>query len=197
MRTQTIVKEIYTFDELSGKAKQAAIDWYRSGDEFEFEVEEVMEDCTELAKLIGIDIYNIYYSGFWSQGDGACFTGDYRYKKGALKAVKAYAPLDTELHGIVKQLQAIQARHFYGLSAYVVHRGHYYHELCTHIDVYRTWEIAVSDDTESDIKDTLRSFMRWIYSRLESEYEYTQSEEYCIEGITFGGYEFDVNGRIV
>lgn len=55
----------------------------------------------------------IYYSGFWSQGDGACFEGTYRYKKGALKTVKEYAPQDTTLHQIVTDLQYIQAKHFF------------------------------------------------------------------------------------
>lgn len=196
MRTQTIVKEIYTFDELSDEAKQAAIEWYRSGDEFEFAAESVIDDCKEIASLIGIDTDHIYYSGFCSQGDGACFTGDYRYKKGALKAVMCYAPLDTKLHGVVKQLQAIQARHFYSLTASVAHRGHCYHEFCTDIDVNDKRDIDVSPDTESDLKDTLRYFMQWIYSRLESEYEYIQSYEYCIEGIQANEYEFYGNGSV-
>jgi phytoene synthase len=70
------------------------------------------------------------------QGDGACFAGNYSYQKGALKAVKKHAPLDEELHRIVKGLQEVQSKNFYRLRATTVHRGHYYHSNCMSIDIH-------------------------------------------------------------
>ena len=54
----------------------------------------------------------IWFRGFWSQGDGACFEGAYAYVRGATVGIRAHAPQDNELHRIVDTLQAIQRRNF-------------------------------------------------------------------------------------
>lgn len=44
--------------------------------DFEFMVDDyIIEKKREIEKL-GYNNVKIYYSGFWSQGDGACFTCD-------------------------------------------------------------------------------------------------------------------------
>jgi hypothetical protein len=75
----------------------------------------------------------IYFSGFSSQGDGACFEGTYRYKKGSVKAIKAHAPQDKELHRIAKGLQEAQRPTRYSITANIKHRGRYYHPGCMEI----------------------------------------------------------------
>lgn len=147
---------------------------------------------------MGIDIDKIYYSGFSSQGDGACFTGAYSYKKGAVNAVKEYAPTDETLHDIARDLQLVQKKHFYGLSASVSHRGHYQHENCTDISVdydapnYQ----GMSEDAEDAICEALRDFMRWIYHRLETEYDWLTSDDQVKEAIAANEYEFTEEGEL-
>lgn len=97
---QIIETKGYTFNELSEEAKEKAREWYRKVEDFSFYAETVIDDAKTIAKLMGININNVYYSGFWSQGHGACFEGTYTYKAGSVKALKDYAPLDTELHAI-------------------------------------------------------------------------------------------------
>ena len=133
--------------------------------------ESTIEDAKEIGKILGIDIDNVYFSGFWSQGDGACFTGSYSYAKGATKAIRQYAPLDKELHRIADDLQELQRKHFYGLSTTVTHSGHYSHEYCTQFSTYDRDEYADADTDEALI-EILRDYMRWIYRNLEREYEY-------------------------
>jgi hypothetical protein len=182
-------------EKLSESAKEAALQtlaeratcdewWYES----------TIDDAKEIGALMGIEIDNIYFSGFGSQGDGACFTGQYYYKKGGLKAVKEYAPQDTELHEIAEQLQLLNRQHFYQLSASVRQSGHYNHEYCTDINV-DGGEYSVSNDNEEAVNDTLRDYMRWIYKRLEAEYNYCTSEEVLIENAEANEYEFDVDGN--
>jgi len=133
MLTKTV--NLYTFEELGEDTKRKAIEklydintecgWW----DWDF------DNFKTIAALIGIDIDKIYFSGFFSQGDGACFEGSYSYKKGGLKALIEYAPQDECLHGIARNLQATQRKAFYQLSANVSHRGHYYHERSTIISV--------------------------------------------------------------
>ena len=187
--------EVYQFNELDDSAKEKARDWWRNCETFEFESEYIIDDCKEIGAILGIDIDKIYYSGFSSQGDGACFEGSYTYKKGAHKAIRDYAPNDKELHDIADNLLDIQKRNFYRLSAGVTHSGHYYHAYCTNVSVYNDGEYA---DTETDeaITEYLRDFMNWIYSRLESAYDYTMSDENVDENIMINEYEFTVDGEI-
>ena len=195
MQTNTVMT--YTFDELDDEGKQTAINNYRDGnldyDWWEF----VYEDATAIGTLMGIDIDKIYFSGFWSQGDGACFEGDYSYAKGSVKAIKAYAPLDKELHQIALDLSKVQRPTFYELSATVKQQGHYMHELCTDITVYDgTSDFCyATDDQEEGVKEALRSFMQWIYSSLEKGHDWLNADEQIIESIEANEHVFLANGE--
>ena len=201
---RVVETKVYTFDELSDKAKEKAREWYRENDDFSFYAECIIDDAKTIGALMGIDIDKIYFSGFYSQGDGACFEGSYSYKKGSLKAVKSYAPLDIELHKIAGALAKLQKQHFYRLSASVKHRGHYYHEQCTEIDVLRNCEymfstsdsyVRGSDSDGAALVILLRDFMQWIYRQLEKEYEYLNSNEVVDENIIANEYEFTEEGE--
>ena len=194
MRIETSTRKLYQFAELDEETQQKAIEKL-----YDINVDHEWYDCTyedvkEIGKIIGIRVDKVYFSGFSSQGDGACFEGSYEYAKGSGKAIRTYAPRDTELHGIADRLTAIQRPYMYGLYAHVKQRGHYYHENCTEIDVDHDgyYDTLPYDD----IVEELRDFMRWIYSRLEKEYEYLTSEESIKETIEANEYEFDENGDL-
>lgn len=89
----TIETTIYQFDELSDDAKQRARAWYReaSADD-SFWSEHVIDDAATACERMGFNVRQrpvklmgggtrlepaIYFSGFWSQGDGACFEGSW------------------------------------------------------------------------------------------------------------------------
>ena len=196
MRTEAL--HIYTYEELSDDAKEKARDWYRSIDDANFWAEFVIDNAKEVAALMGWEIDKIYWSGFSCQGDGACFTGMMRYKKGCAKFVKAYTN-DEELNRIAKAWQDLQRRNFYALRASVKHRGHYSHEMCTEFeceDTRSNYGWMQNPEAEDDIKEIARDFMRWIYKRLESEYEYSVSDEAVEENIIANEYEFTEDGKI-
>ena len=197
MRIDTKKTKVYPFAELTDDAKQTALEqladinvdhewWYD------------FEDKKEVAKLMGIDIDNIYFSGFSSQGDGACFEGNYAYNKNSVKLVMDYAPLDTELHRIVKALQAVQKTAFYGITASVNQSGHYSHKYCTDISVDMPESIGQEKFTEIEdtVVELLRDYMDWIYKQLQTEYEYLTSEEAIIETIEANDYEFTADGKL-
>ena len=196
MKTIQKTYEVYSFNELSESAKQKALqdnaenlnEWW----------DHVFEDVKTIASLMGINIDNIYFSGFYSQGDGACFEGNYGYNKNSVKLVMEYAPQDNELHDIVRTLANIQRRNFYQLYASIKHRGHYYHELCTDIEIERDNYNGqdVNEDDVNDLTDTLHEFMQWIYKQLENEYDYLTSEENFTEYANDCGLEFYEDGKL-
>jgi len=196
MRQAIKQTDVYQLSELSDSAKQTALQtlaMWATEDSFWYET--LIEDAKEIGKIIGIDIDNIYFSGFSSQGDGACFTGSYDYAKGSCKAIREYAPRDSDLHDIADGLAAIQKPNFYQLSARVEHSGHYSHEYCTAISVHLDGYPAPAE-TYDTVTDLLRDFMRWIYKHLELEYEYCTSEETLTENADAIEYEFTESGEI-
>ena len=139
----------------------------------------------------------IYFSGFWSQGDGACFEAYYRYKAGASKAIRQHAPLDVELHRIADVLQGIQRRNFFQLFADVSYRSRYYHEHSMSISVERDSPSnqPMTADAEDSITEALRDLARWLYRQLEREYEYQTSDEIIDEALVANDYTFTETGR--
>ena len=192
---KTVETTVYTFDELTPEAQEVAINTNRDFNTHDGWHEFIYEDATECARLMGIDIDKIYFSGFWSQGDGACFEGQYQYAKGSLKAIKEFAPADTELHTIAQTLMGIQKKYFYSIRAYVKHRGHYYHERCTEINI-ECENGYVSDTADNEVSEAFRDFMKWIYKRLETEYDALTSDEAVKEALIANEYDFNEDGSI-
>ncbi len=143
-----------------------------------------IEDMQVALESIGFNDVKIGFSGFWSQGDGAHFTGSYSYKKGALKqALKDYSQWG-ELHTLAKELQALESKDFYAITFKISHRGHYQHENCTSFEFEDTrhnygWTSDKFD--EQPYIQACREFMQHIYQSLEKEYDYLRSWEYVKE----------------
>lgn len=208
---ETIEIVVYRFEELSDAAKEKARIWYRDG-AFDYDwFDTVYEDFESICDILGIRLKTrsvplmgggtrhkpcIWFSGFFSQGDGACFEASYSYRKDAARRIRAYVPKDTELHAIADTLQAIQRQNFYQLHADVGHRGHYYHEYCMTISVERdspTYQ-SVTADGEETITEALRDGARWLYRQLQAEYHYLSSDEVVDETIIANAYTFTGSG---
>jgi hypothetical protein len=193
--------KLYKFDELSEDAKEHAIEkLYDINVDYDGWYEFIFDDAKEIAKLMGIEIKNIYFNGFSSQGDGACFEGNYKYAKNSVKKVIEFAPKDTELHQMVKGLFEIQKKNFYSITANVKQSGHYYHSRCTDINVYRQdnqgFEDYLNQSDNDAIVELLRDFMNWIYKQLNDDYDYQTSKEAIIETIKANDYDFDEDGNL-
>lgn len=221
MREIHTTTKAYKFDELSDQAKEKALENQAQFESENFETEFVYDDAVTVGALLGIEIGTrsgstrpkpaIYYSGFSCQGDGACFEGRYTYRKGALKAIKSHTGAgrddasngDQELLRIAQELQKIQARNFYQLTATMKHSGHYYHSGCMSVDVERADGKEVSAgyagkrDDEEEITQLMRDFADWIYKQLENEYDYVTGEEACTEAIEINEYEFTEDGEMI
>jgi hypothetical protein len=203
---------VYRLDELDESAKGRARDWYRQrafdDDWYEF----VYEDFETICEILGVRLKTrtvdlmgggtrqkprIYFSGFSSQGDGACFEARYSYEKATGTKIHEHAPLDAELHRIADELQAIQRRNFYQLRAEATHHDRYCHEYSMDISVERD-SPAYQDmtaDAEEAVSELLRDLARWLYRQLEREYEYQTSDAVIDEAIAANEYTFTEVGR--
>jgi hypothetical protein len=195
MKTKTI--DVYSFEDLDESAKENAREWFRTGalgyDWWEF----IFEDVKTIGKILGIEIDEIEFSGFYNQGSGACFTGDYNYAKDSRRKIREYAPQDADLHNLVDSLFESQHRGFYSISAAIrKSRWNSSHERSVSISVYARNDHA-SDELSDSISELMRDFMHWIYKKLRNEYEFLMSDEVVDETIIANEYEFDETGSIL
>ena len=209
---ELICTPVYQFPELSDAAKEKARSWYRELGPYDDWWDAVHDDFERICVILGVRLKTtpvrlmgggtrqkpcIWFSGFWSQGDGASWEGYWAHAKGAAKLIRNYAPLDTTLHGIADRLQAIQRRNFYQLSAEATHRGRYSHEYTMSVDVTRdspTWQ-APTEGAEETVTEALRDLARWLYRQLEAEYDHLTSDDATEEGIIVNEYTFTGAGQ--
>ena len=204
MRDKTIT--LYKFDELpTDAAKETARSWMRQrAGEDGFGAECVLDDAKEALKVLGYRVDNIYYRGFSSQGDGACFTGNFYASdydsKGTNGAQKLLVdrPTDKELARCAAELERILLA-CPELSASISHFGHYSHEMSTRFDIdlgdEENRDESLDDETEEAFKEVSQDLMRWIYKALETDYEYRMSDEAIEEDIRANEYEFTEDGE--
>jgi hypothetical protein len=209
---EVICTTVYQFRELSDAAKEKARSWYRELGSHDDWWDAVYEDFERVCEVLGIRLKTtfvrlfgggvrakpcIWFSGFWSQGDGACFHGYLNHAKGAASRIRDYAPTDAALHSIADRLQAIQRRNFYQLVAEASHRGRYYHEYTMSIDVMRDSPTCQPPtvDAEEILTEALRDLARWLFRQLQAEYDHLTSDEAVEEGIIVNEYTFTAAGR--
>jgi hypothetical protein len=193
MKTITIEKTVYSLDEVKEQAIEKNWDINVDHDWWQF----VYEDAVIIFEMLGYSLDEkepFYFSGFDSQGDGACINrAGWSYKAGCVKSVRDYAPQDNELHKIARELQNIAAKSFYTGTASIWQSGYYYHEISM---LFATdCEKGFFDD--DDFQDVTADLCRWLYKRLESEYNYLTSEEAIEETLRCNDYEFDEYGNII
>ena len=109
---RTIETKVYTFDELSDRAKDTARDWYRQRtveDFADFSADSVIEDAARMADILGINLRtrpvklmgggtrmepNIYWSIGNRSDDGVTFNGSYSWRKGSVRKMASEAPAE-------------------------------------------------------------------------------------------------------
>lgn len=212
MITKTI--NLYTFDELSDKAKEKAREWWRESEAQDFgSGGELNEPIETAAKLLGIELKtrDVKLMGggtrqepcvWWTlhvQGAGASFDATYSYAKGSAKAIRAEFGTDTTLHAIADGLAAIQKKYGYMLRASIKSdsRGHFLEadlELDRarfNISPYR----SIADADDEAMRELFRDFAQWIYKYIDAEWDYRMSDESADDSMKANEDTFTVNGK--
>jgi hypothetical protein len=200
-------REIFSFEELDERAKERAREWYRKVSEGDNDWAICVKDDCEIAlELLGFKIDEILFSGFWSQGDGACFTGTWSAKDVNQEKVNEQYSRDGENNLSLALEFADIAKRFPEASATLKHHGMYYHENSVEIDCggfEKEQETEQGDvpvwchTDEQNFQDFARDCMRWIYRSLEAAYDWQNADEQVDENIVANGYEFTKEGERV
>ncbi len=209
---QIVTTTVFTIDELSDAARENARIWYRDQGIHDDWHDYTFDDFETICRIIGITLQtspvrlygggtrdqpHIWFRGFWSQGDGACYEGRYSHASGAARTLLAHAPKDTELHRIVDTLQHAQRRNFWQLHATLRRIGRYSHANNMEIDVERdspTWQ-PIADDTEDIVIEALRDLAHWLYRQLQDAYEAETSDNAVDEALTINEWTFTADGK--
>ena len=206
-----ITTTVYTLNELSSTAREKARDEYRQHHADSNWYENVYEDFREVCDIFGIDLRQrvirlsngrfmeepcIWFSGFCSQGDGACFEGLWHWQPAAPRKIREYAPQDRELHRIADALQAVQKRNFWQLQAEISYRGRYCHPYSMDITVTRNSPTGqvMTTDAEAAVSEVLRDLAFWLYRQLENEYDWLTSDAAVDEALLINEYTFTEAG---
>lgn len=149
----------------------------------------IYDDFTSICKRMGIslDQHEPSFTGFWSQGDGASFTGVFRgtVAETAPETIRNYAPVDGELHRIADEL-CILGRVYYRAHARIWRQGRtpYCHSNTLRVsDLWPAegdvddWADEVHDAVEEGLNRLFRDLADWLYGTLEREYDYLTSDE--------------------
>jgi hypothetical protein len=200
---------LYTYDELSDRAKETARQWWLEGRDSS-DYHGVTEDFATIVKLMGFDLTthsvrlmngstreepNIWWSLGYCQSDFAGFEARYSYAKGGAAAVKDYAPKDETLHAIAASLQEMQKRNFWQISAKIRfddRRGYEIAEVLK--DGCYMYGSDAEDDAESVIREACKDLSRWLYARLREEDEYLSSDEHVADAMEANEYTFREDG---
>jgi hypothetical protein len=210
--TEAEEKTEFKFEELSERAKQKAREEYTSGDYPGYDWwDGVYEDAVRIGQMLGIEIgttthvstkgrnyttTNIWFSGFDSQGGGACFDGDYRYAPDAAKHIDQETN-DEELLRIAKELtlmhvtQRLQGLEYFTAAIHAERNNSIRTEI-------RDWGVdEVGELDEKAFAQLMQDFADWIYARLEDENDYLYSDEYVDERLSENDCVFDESGVMI
>lgn len=198
MREEVI--SVYKFEELSEEAKETARAWWREGafdyDWYQFTYEGFIETTKDF------DVTKIYFSGFWSQGDGAMFEYEGISEELVDRAIEHVMTINKQPRW---KIDAVKAGKYVNASG--IHSGHYYHEKCCshniNIEVNNTDHTNLEDlidlyyeDFEDFIIEEYENLASDLYRRLEEEYSYLNSDEVVDETIMANEYEFTEDGKV-
>lgn len=204
---KTVKIKAYEYDELSPAAQEMARDWWRKANSESGETfwsESVIDDFCKLAGFLGwsVDSKRVYWSGFWSQGDGACFEGDFDSRNIDLAGLEQYAPagpdaLNAEIGGIGARIKAAcDGRLVQGHSK---HNDRYCHSRSIDLDFWSCddngEEESLPDGARESLEEETRDLCDWLYAALEREYEWMMADEQIAETIRANEYLFDECGK--
>lgn len=216
--TEVEEKTEFMFSELEESAKQTAREAYTSGEYPGYDWwDDVYADAERMASMLGITFDSevhktmggkslckpqISFSGFYCQGSGACFSGNYAFALDSVAKISAETN-DKELIRIAEQLTLLQTtRRLLGhalLTASIVERGSYSHSGSMQVEVNSEDEedehCQINPDEEDEVTQLMRDFANWIYAQLEAENDYLYSDEYIDDQLAED--KFDEFGNVI
>lgn len=211
----------YSFDELPQEAKKRAIDINRDMFIEGFDWwEDIIDEFTSELESIGMDRVKCDFSGFYSQGDGASFTGRVSDNKKFLQSIK-FPLFNFDLinrPSIKEKFKKLADDFCDNIYIEIVRNSsRYYHESSIEANVELDGEENIELDlgvfelggnmkinmdkmmesVESWVTEWARKSSKDLYRRLEKDYDSLTSDETVAEELESGGYRFDKKGNMI
>lgn len=197
--SKIIEETVYTIDELREQFPEV----YKRVIEknYDINVDNAWYDCIEYdyieqLKKIGFYDLKIYFSGFYSQGDGASFSGKWYKNSVDLDKVNLEELCSNKIKQLYYTLLDLTNSCSDG-SFRIYTSGHYYHENTMRIEsefIDEDDELIPYDDCM--ILEECKSVSRELYRSLKDDYEYLTSEPAILETLQCNEYYFDLSGNI-
>jgi hypothetical protein len=202
---RTIIKEeiIYSWEDVKNNPEflEKVLDRHRDINTLDDWWDFVYDDCIEKLKSLGYYNIDIRFSGFYSQGDGASFTGNVD----VLEWIRVNDK-DVKYNGISKLIDN-GVIDIYNNKIVRDNFGNYVHENTTSvfIDMYykdganvnRSNIDGILKDLEDDIYKHHVDLNKEIYRSLEDTYDYLHSDQSVCDTLEANDYEFDEEGNII
>lgn len=155
-------------------------------------------DFGRMLEKLGFKNAEIFYSGFYSQGDGLSFIGDF-HAVDMQKDITEEFPDEEKLNIFYKEIKAVSDR--YEELSFSIRRNsrRYCHEKTVFINGFEYENDEVLDEemvTEDQytMQGICRSLMRYFYRKLKKEYEYLTSDEAVFEALKANDMYFTDKG---
>lgn len=201
MKTITIEKNLYDFEEVREKALEK--NRYCLVDDYSYWYDETLYDAKKELEKIGFLNADIQFSGFCSQGDGACFDADIDVEKmlDYLLEIKKFSTEEIQTIKNISDLMEIKIEKNHWAN-------HYCHEKTRYIDIEIDFCNHLDDEFDSIEKgDEIYSRLLKateeirlekcieIYNKLEDEYDYLTSDSVVADWLN-DAYWFNEDGSI-
>jgi len=181
-----ITLNIFEFQELPLEIQNKAIDAYREiliEDKWWYDI--VIHSFKERLTKLGYWDIDCFFSGFYSQGDGASFVAKYGYEK------------ISEPDEFGERLNKLQEKYNHDLRGRIIKTSsNYDHENTMTVNYLESDYLDVEEEDINEVKTISRELARILYVDLEKEYDYLTSNntivQYFVENETY----FYKNGKI-
>jgi hypothetical protein len=204
LKTFESFKSVLRFGDLSDEAKANAIENARDINvDLEDWADPIIEGFVENMNEAGISDVEVEYSGFWSQGDGACFTGVVRGEEDKITLITKELGMNVYPE-VIENIYIRIAKN----------SGRYSHSRTMNAEV----EVDGDDEIELDmgtgliipiniqdqcelIQARLEEWARGkadeLYDKLEKSYDDLCSDEAVSQCLIANEYEYDEEGNII
>lgn len=196
MRLEQQFIEIYDYndlrtnDELSERVRSKHRDINVDHDWWTFTTSEVENEL----EALGFNNVQSWFSGFSSQGDGACFDSD------SIDFTKIINHVDVKHKKLLLPILEDYCSGEIYSNRFAIHYDHSktrYFRISTGLPwKYKRIE-RLLDDVEKQIEKIRKDKSDELYKRLSDEYDYLTSDDAVLETLKANGYEFTIDGAIV
>jgi len=186
---------LYSFSELDDHVKERLTEEY--GNELCFDGDPIIEGFTEDMAVYGAKDIDVQWSGFYSQGDGACFTGDFD----TVKLLSSLYKYNTAYDKLINRIKD----GVYSVEISVVRCGqsnHYSHEntvkACMTCENYEDLTKHCQEqlaEIENEITSWVRSECISLYDSLEAHYNERTSDSFIAEDLNELGHVYTRSGN--